>query len=42
MEGTLSQILFLGPSFDFKKSRKITKVFPFFDIESKPGPVSKF
>ena len=36
----------LGPSFNFMKSRKnndkkIKKIFPFFDIQVKLGPISK-
>ena len=47
MEGTVSQILYLGPSFDFMKSRKIImqkkqNSSRFFYIKLKPGPISKF
>ena len=36
MEGTMSQIVHLGPSFDFMKSKKIIM----HDIKSKLGPIS--
>ena len=47
LEGTVSQILYIGPSFYFMKSRKnnkekIIKIFPFFEIKTKLRPVLKF
>ena len=47
MEGTVSQIFILGPSFNFMNSRKIImekvmKIFPFFYIKLKLEPTSKF
>ena len=47
LEGTVSQILDIGPSSYFMKSRKIImkkkiKIFPFFDIKIKLGPILKF
>ena len=43
----MSRIFYLGPSFDFMKSRKIImkkaiKIFPFFDIKLKLERISKF
>ena len=42
-EGCVSQILYVGPSFCFMKSRKLSskkwyKSFPFFDIKYEVGP----
>ena len=43
----MSQLFYIIPSFNFMKfiknnHEKITKIFPFFDIKLKLGPVSQF